>query len=78
MALKIVQTSCCKQERRLLAWRRFSSLKIIHVGQPTFTDNKGIWRPRQEALELLRNRISAGVIEINEDTMVALFEAVRL
>ena len=52
----------------------FHPLKIIHVGQPTFTDNKGIWRPRQEALGLLRDRISAGVVEIDEDTMISLIQ----
>ena len=50
----------------------FHPLKIIHVGQPTFTDNKGIWRPRQEALGLLRERISNSVIEIDDFTMVSL------
>ena len=49
-------------------------MKIIHVGQPTFTDNKGIWRPKQEALELLRGRISGGVVEIDEDTMISLLK----
>ncbi len=52
----------------------FHPLKIIHVGQPTFTDNKGIWRPKQEALELLRGRISGGVVEIDEDTMISLLK----
>ena len=52
----------------------FHPLKIIHVGQPTFTDNKGIWRPRQEALELLRNRVSNSVVEIDEETMVLLLK----
>ena len=52
----------------------FHPLKIIHVGQPTFTDNKGIWRPRQEALGLLRDRISAGVVEIDEETMISLIQ----
>ena len=52
----------------------FHPLKIIHVGQPTFTDNKGIWRPRQEAIELLRSEISTGVVEINEDTMISLLQ----
>ena len=50
----------------------FHPLKIIHVGQPTFTDNKGIWRPRQEALGLLRQRISNSVIDIDHSTMVSL------
>ena len=50
----------------------FHPLRMIHVGQPTFTYNKGIWRPRQESLELLRNRISKSIIEIDEDTMIAL------
>ena len=50
----------------------FHPLKIIHVGQPTFTDNKGIWRPRQEGLALLRGKISNSVIEIDEVTMISL------
>ena len=52
----------------------FHPLKIIHVGQPTFTDNKGIWRPKQEALELLRGRISDCIVEIDEDTMISLLK----
>jgi len=52
----------------------FHPLRIIHVGQPTFTNNKGIWRPRQESLELLRTRMSSGVIEIDEQTMISLLK----
>ena len=49
-------------------------MRIIHVGQPTFTDNKGIWRTRQESLELLRPHLNAGVIEIDEETMISLLK----
>ena len=52
----------------------FHPLRIIHVGQPTFTDNKGIWRTRQESLELLRPHLNSGVIEIDEETMISLLK----
>ena len=50
----------------------FHPLRVIHVGQPSFTDNKGIWRTRQEALELLRPHITKGLVDIDEDTMLAM------
>ena len=43
----------------------FHPLRVIHVGQPCFTDNKGNWRTRQEALELLRPHITKGLIDID-------------
>ena len=52
----------------------FHPLRVIHVGQPTFTDNKGIWRTRQESLELLRTHMSAGIVEIDKDTMISLLK----
>ncbi|MGB1549124.1 MAG: hypothetical protein ACPHA0_02095 [Candidatus Poseidoniaceae archaeon] len=52
----------------------FHPLRIIHVGQPTFTDNKGIWRTRQESLELLRPHLSNGVVEIDSETMISLLK----
>jgi len=52
----------------------FHPLRIIHVGQPTFTDNKGIWRTRQESLELLRPHLKNGVVEIDYETMISLLK----
>ena len=52
----------------------FHPLKVIHVGQPTFTDNKGIWRTRQESLELLRPHLKNGVVEIDSETMISLLK----
>ena len=52
----------------------FHPLRVIHVGQPSFTDNKGVWRTRLEALELLRPHITKGLIEIDEDTMIAMLK----
>ena len=42
------------------------------MGQPAFTDNKGIWRTRQEALELLRPHITKGLVDIDEETMLSM------
>ena len=50
----------------------FHPLRVIHVGQPAFTDNKGIWRTRQEALELLRPHITKGLVDIDEETMLSM------
>jgi 16S rRNA C967 or C1407 C5-methylase (RsmB/RsmF family) len=47
----------------------FHPLRVIHVGQPSFTDNKGIWRTRQEALELLRPHITKGLIDVEMETI---------
>ena len=52
----------------------FHPLRVIHVGQPAFTDNKGFWRTRQEALELLRPHITKGLIEIDEETMISMLK----
>lgn len=52
----------------------FHPLRVIHVGQPCFTDNKGTWRTRQEALELLRPHITKGLIEIDEETMISMLK----
>ncbi len=52
----------------------FHPLRVIHVGQPAFTDNKGFWRTRQEALELLRPHITKGLIEIDEATMISMLK----
>ena len=52
----------------------FHPLKVIHVGQPTFTENKGIWRTRQEGLELLRSHLTKGVVEIDMECMVSLLK----
>ena len=52
----------------------FHPLKIIHVGQPTFTNNKGIWRTRQEGLELLRNHMTRGIVEIDKECMIYLLK----
>ena len=52
----------------------FHPLRVIHVGQPCFTDNKGSWRTRQEALELLRPHITKGLIDINENTMISMLK----
>jgi hypothetical protein len=50
----------------------FHPLRVVHVGQPAFTDNKGIWRTRQEALELLRPHITKGLVDIDEETMLSM------
>ena len=42
----------------------FHPLKVIHVGQPTFAENRGIWRTRQESLELIRPHISNSLVEV--------------
>ena len=47
----------------------FHPLRVIHVGQPSFTDNKGIWRTRQGALELLRPHITKGLIDVGMETI---------
>lgn len=52
----------------------FHPLRVIHVGQPTFTDNKGIWRTRQESLELLRPHLTKGLVDIEEQTLIALLK----
>ena len=52
----------------------FHPLKVIHIGQPSFTDNKGQWRTRQEALELLRPHITKGLVDIEETTMRSMLE----
>ncbi len=52
----------------------FHPLRVIHVGQPSFTDNKGIWRTRQEALELLRPHITKGLIDVEMDTIHSMLE----
>jgi len=52
----------------------FHPLRVIHVGQPCFTDNKGTWRTRQEALELLRPHITKGLIEIDQETMISMLK----
>jgi len=52
----------------------FHPLKVIHVGQPSFTDNKGQWRTRQEALELLRPHITKGLVDIEEATMRSMLQ----
>jgi len=52
----------------------FHPLRVIHVGQPSFTNNKGIWRTRQEALELLRSHLTDGLVEIDKQTMVSMLK----
>ena len=52
----------------------FHPLRVIHVGQPSFTDNKGFWRTRQEALELLRPHITKGLVDIDEETMISMLK----
>jgi len=52
----------------------FHPLRVIHVGQPSFTNNKGIWRTRQEALELLRPHLTDGLVEIDKQTMVSMLK----
>ena len=52
----------------------FHPLKVIHVGQPTFTNNKGVWRTRQEGLELLRSHMTNGVIDIDEECMISMLQ----
>ena len=50
----------------------FHPLKVIHVGQPTFAENRGIWRTRQESLELLRPHISKGLVDVDIGTIKLL------
>ena len=50
----------------------FHPLRVIHVGQATFTDNKGVWRPRQESLELIRHHVTNGLINISESDLIEL------
>ena len=50
----------------------FHPLRVIHVGQATFTDNKGVWRPRQESLELIRQHVTNGLINISESDLIEL------
>ena len=52
----------------------FHPLKIIHVGQPTFTNNKGVWRTRQEGLELLRTHMTSGIVEIDKESMISFLK----
>ncbi len=52
----------------------FHPLRVIHVGQPSFTNNKGIWRTRQEALELLRPHLTDGLVEIDKQTMISMLK----
>ena len=50
----------------------FHPLRVIHVGQPTFVDNKGNWRPRQEALELLRPHLKSGMVDVELETIISM------
>jgi len=57
-------------------WPRdtFHPLRVIHVGQPTFTDSKGQWRIRQESLEILRPHITTGIYDVPRETIVKMLE----
>ncbi|MDP6869857.1 MAG: RsmB/NOP family class I SAM-dependent RNA methyltransferase [Candidatus Poseidoniaceae archaeon] len=50
----------------------FHPLKMIHVGQPSFTDNKNMWRPRQKSLELLRTHITKRIIDVSLSVLIEL------
>ena len=52
----------------------FHPLKVIHVGQPSFTENRGVWRPRYESLELLRKHISKGIIDVSLSSIIDLIK----
>ncbi len=52
----------------------FHPLRVIHVGQPSFTDNKGQWRVKQESLELLRNSIKSNVYDVELKLLKSIIE----
>jgi len=52
----------------------FHPLRIVHVGQPSFTDNKGFWRPRGEAMELLRPHITKNLVDVDEATLIGMLK----
>ena len=52
----------------------FHPLRVIHVGQPAFSDNKGEWRIKQEALELMRSSIDSNVFEVDISSIASLLE----
>ncbi len=52
----------------------FHPLRIIHVGQPSFTDNKGQWRVKQESLEFLRSDLSNNIFDVPKETMIKMLE----
>ena len=52
----------------------FHPLRVIHVGQPAFSDNKGEWRIKQEALELMRGSINSNIFEVERSTIESLLQ----
>jgi len=52
----------------------FHPLRIIHVGQPAFTDNKGEWRVKQESLEMIRNSIKANIFDVDIECLNSLID----
>ena len=50
----------------------FHPLKVIHVGAPSFTDNKGEWRIKHESVETLRGHLNSNVFEIDKETFSSL------
>ena len=52
----------------------FHPLKLIHVGMPTFVNNKGTWRTRQEAIPALEYDLGETCIEVEKDIAIKMLE----
>ena len=52
----------------------FHPLKLIHVGMPTFVENKGIWRTRQEAIPALEHDLGKTTIEVEREFTIRMLE----
>ena len=50
----------------------FHPLKLIHVGMPTFVQNKGTWRTRQEAIPALEYDVSEAALEVDKETIIQM------
>ena len=54
----------------------FHPLRMIHVGQPSFTDNKGNWRPRGEALEMLRPHLKSNIYDVPKSSFEEILRGI--
>jgi len=52
----------------------FHPLKLIHVGMPTFVQNKGTWRTRQEAIPALEYDLGKTCIEVEKEIAIQMLE----
>jgi hypothetical protein len=52
----------------------FHPLKLIHVGMPTFVQNKGTWRTRQEAIPALEYDLGKTCIEVDKEIAIKMLD----